>query len=86
MPRGKKVPISETTHQRLEVLAARRKRPMGRMVEELVEREVDELSNPWLSSEGLSLKEKALEAVWGDSALDVYDAEGGSPGTTDLHR
>ena len=73
MARGKMVYISDSTHQRLKILAARRNRPMGRVVEELIEREVGELSSPWLTAEGLRLQEKVLDEVWGDSALDVYN-------------
>jgi hypothetical protein len=46
---------------------------MGVLVEEMVEREAEELSNPWLSGAGLQLQQKALSAVWGDPALDVYN-------------
>ncbi len=35
MPRGKMIYISEQAHRRLKLLAARRSRPMGRVVEEL---------------------------------------------------
>jgi hypothetical protein len=65
--------VSEQTHQRIKILAARRKRAMGEVVEDLVEREVGELSNPWLSSAGLSVQQKALDEVWDEPALDVYN-------------
>lgn len=73
MPREKMVYVSEATHQRIKILAARRNQPMGLVIEDLVDREIADISNPWLAGEGLSLQEKALEEVWGDSALDVYN-------------
>ncbi len=73
MPRGKIVYISEQAHRRLKFLAARRDRSMGRTVEELVAEELADLANPWTSPEGLWLQQKALAAVWDDSALDVYN-------------
>lgn len=48
---------------------------MGELVEELVEREAEELENPWLTSTGLRVQEKMLQEVWGDPALDVYDED-----------
>lgn len=65
--------VSEGTHRRLKVLAARRNRSMGELVEELVANEAEELENPWLSPAGLRIQQKALQEVWGDPALDVYD-------------
>lgn len=67
--------VSEAAHRRLKILAARRSRPMGQLVEELVEREAEDLANPWLTPEGLRLQEKVLGEVWGDPALDVYDED-----------
>jgi len=75
MPRGKMIYVSDTTHQRIKILAARRNRPMGLVIEDLVDREIADLTNPWLTTEGLSLQEKALGEVWSDSALDVYNDE-----------
>ena len=48
---------------------------MGELVEELVEREAEEVENPWLSPTGLGIQEKALDELWGDPALDVYDRD-----------
>ena len=73
MPRAKMIYVSDTTHRRIKVLAARRNRPMGLVIEELIDREIADIENPWLATDGLSLQEKALEEVWGDSALDVYN-------------
>ncbi|MFQ5574547.1 MAG: ribbon-helix-helix protein, CopG family [Terriglobia bacterium] len=73
MPRGKMVYISEETHQRLKLLAARRNRPMGELVEELVQQELAELLNPWTSPEGLILQQNVLAQIWDDPALDVYN-------------
>jgi hypothetical protein len=65
--------VSEQAHHRLKVLAAQRNRGMGELVEELVDREVDELSNPWTLPEGLQLQQRALADAWSDPALDAYD-------------
>lgn len=73
MPRAKMVYISEEAHQRLKLIAARRNRPMGQVVEELVEQELVDLANPWTSPEGLLLQQHVLARVWDDPALDVYD-------------
>lgn len=73
MPPAKMVYVSVEAHRRLRLLAARRNRPMGRVVEELVDQELADLVNPWTSTEGLMLQQKALAAVWDDPALDVYD-------------
>lgn len=73
MPRAKMVYISEEAHQRLKLIAARRNRPMGQVVEELVEQELADLANPWTSPEGLLLQQHVLARVWDDPALDVYD-------------
>ncbi len=56
MPRGKPVYISEKAHQQLKLLAARRNRPMGDVVEELIEQDLADLSNPWTGPEGLILQ------------------------------
>ena len=73
MSRGKMVYVSEATHQRIKILAARGNRPMGQVIEDLVDREISDLTNPWLATEGLGLQEKALNELWGDSSLDVYN-------------
>lgn len=73
MPRGKMVYISEEAHRRLKLLAARRNRPMGEVVEDLVAQELADLVNPWVSPEGLMLQQAAFARVWNDRALDVYD-------------
>jgi hypothetical protein len=46
---------------------------MGKLVEELVERECGDLENPWLTPAGLELQRRALEEVSVDSELGVYD-------------
>lgn len=71
--RGKMVYVSEEVHRRLKLLAARRDRPMGEVVRELVEQELTDLANPWTGPEGLVLQQQALAAVWDDPALDVYN-------------
>ncbi len=73
MPPVKMVYVSEEAHRHLRLLAARRNRPMGKVVEELVDQELADLVNPWTGTEGLILQQKALAAVWDDPALDVYD-------------
>lgn len=73
MPRAKMVYVSEDAHRQLKLLAARRNRPMGEVVEELVGQEVADLGNPWISPAGLMLQQNVLAHVWDDPALDVYD-------------
>lgn len=73
MTRGKIVYISEEAHRGLKFLAARRNRSMGKTVETLVAEELAELTNPWTSSEGLWLQQRALADAWDDPALDVYN-------------
>jgi len=73
MPPVKMVYLSEEAHRHLRLLAARRNRPMGKVVEELVDQELADLVNPWTGTGGLMLQQKALAAVWDDPALDVYD-------------
>lgn len=73
MPRGKMVYISEDAHGRLRLLAAHRHRPMGEVVEELIEHELADLVNPWTGPEGLILQQRVLAGIWDDPALDVYD-------------
>lgn len=65
--------ISEDAHQGLKLLAARRNRPMGRVVEELVALELTDLANPWIGPGGLWLQQRALSKVWDDPLLDVYN-------------
>ncbi|MBI3015894.1 MAG: hypothetical protein HYY65_12755 [Candidatus Tectomicrobia bacterium] len=73
MPRGKMVYVSEEAHRKLKLLAARRNRPMGEVVEELVGQELADLLNLWTSPEGLMLQQKLLAQIWEDPALDVYN-------------
>ncbi len=73
MPRGKMVYISSDAHRRLRLLAARRNRPMGEVVETLIGQELAEITNPWTGPEGLMLQEQILAKVWDDPALDVYN-------------
>lgn len=73
MARAKMIYVSEEGHQRLKILAARKGSPMGRVVEELVDRELQELADPWLSPEGLRLQESVLGEAWSNPALDVYN-------------
>ena len=71
----KLVYVSDRTHRRLKLLAARRGRTMGALVEELVEQEAAELGNVWTSSEGLAIQQVALAKVWEDPSLDVYNTD-----------
>ena len=64
MPREKMVYVSSKTHHALKLLAARRNRPMGEVIDDLVEQAFAELTNPWVSPEGLSLQQRALANVW----------------------
>ena len=73
MPAAKMVYVSEEAHRHLRLLAARKNRPMGKVVEELVDQELADLINPWTATEGLMLQQKALAGVWDDPALDVYN-------------
>lgn len=73
MAQRKRVYISEEAHQSLKLLAARRNRPMGRVVEELVAHELDDLASPWIGPGGLWLQQRALSKVWDDPLLDVYN-------------
>jgi predicted DNA-binding protein len=67
--------VSDQTHRRLKLLAARRGRTMGAVVEELVEQETAELGNAWTSPDGLAVQQRALESIWNDPALDVYNSD-----------
>jgi hypothetical protein len=73
MPAVKMVYVSSEAHLHLRLLAARRNRSMGKVVEDLVNQELADLVNPWTGAEGLMLQQRALAAVWDDPALDVYD-------------
>lgn len=75
MRRGKIVYVSEKAHRRLKLIAARRNRPMGKLVEELIQEEFEELVNPWTGPEGLALQQKVLAEGWEDPALDVYNRD-----------
>ena len=72
---AKIVYVSEGTHRQLKLLAARRSRSMGEVVEELVEQEAAELGNPWTSPEGLTVQQRMLTKIWDDPALDVYNED-----------
>ncbi|PYV08001.1 MAG: hypothetical protein DMG07_27030 [Acidobacteria bacterium] len=65
--------ISSDAHRRLRLLAARRNRSMGEVVETLIGQELAEITNPWTGPEGLMLQEQILAKVWDDPALDVYN-------------
>jgi predicted DNA-binding protein len=71
----KLVYVSEETHRRLKLLAARRDRTIGHIVGDLVEREVAEVASEWILPAGLELQQRVLEQVWADPALDVYDKD-----------
>ncbi len=76
MAREKKmVYISERAHGGLKLLAARQKRPMGEVLEELVAQELSEMINPWIAQEGLALQQKVLAQIWEDPMLDLYEPE-----------
>ncbi len=46
---------------------------MGDVVEELIEQDLADLSNPWTGPEGLILQQHVLAQIWDDPALDVYN-------------
>ena len=48
MPAAKMIYVSEEAHRHLRLLAARRNRPMGKVVAELVDQELADLINPCL--------------------------------------
>jgi len=75
MPRPKMIYLTAETHQRLKLLAARRSRTMGAIVEEMVERELADVAGPWTGPDGLLLQQQMLAQVWSDPALDVYDRD-----------
>lgn len=43
------------------------------VVEDLVDRELTDLANPWTGPEGLRLQQRVLREVWNDPALDAYE-------------
>lgn len=67
--------VSDRTHRRLKLLAVRRSRTMGELVEELVEQEAAELGHVWTSPEGLAVQQQALAKIWEDPSLDVYNED-----------
>jgi hypothetical protein len=69
----KMVYVSPAAHQGLKLLAARRNRPMGEVVAELVDQELADIANPWVTPQGLALQQRALARLWDDPALDVYN-------------
>lgn len=71
----KTVYVSDQTHRRLKLIAVRRGRTMGELIEDLVEQEAAELGNIWTSPEGLAVQQEALAKVWEDPALDVYNTD-----------
>ncbi len=73
MARGKIVYVSDEAHRRLKLLAVRRNRSIGKVVDELVAQELAELANPWIGPEGLWLQQKVLTEVWDDPTLDTYN-------------
>lgn len=75
MPRPKMVYLTAEAHQRLKLLAVRRSRTMGEIVEDLVERELADVAGPWTGPEGLLLQQQVLAQAWSDPALDVYNRD-----------
>jgi len=73
LARSKLVYIKPEAYRQLQLLAARRNRPMGEVVAALVEKELAELANPWTGPEGLLLQERVLARAWDDPPLDVYN-------------
>lgn len=67
--------VSDRAHRHLKLLAVRRGRTMGALLEELVEQEAAELGNVWTSPKGLAVQQHALETVWDDPSLDVYNTD-----------
>lgn len=64
--------VSDRTHRRPKPLATQRGLAMGRVVAELVDREVADRSNSWLTPAGRALQQRALAEIWDDPDLDVY--------------
>jgi len=75
MPRPKMIYLTAEAHQRLKLLAARRSRTMGAIVEEMVERELADVAGPWTGPDGLLLQQQVLAQAWSDPALDVYNRD-----------
>jgi hypothetical protein len=73
MASNKIVYVSKHVHMKLKILSAQRGRPMGKVLEELVESELEDLANPWVNPGGLSIQQEAVESVWDDPDLDVYN-------------
>jgi hypothetical protein len=73
MPRPKMVYLTPLGHRRLKLLAARRNLSMGKLMEELIDRELEDLANPWTGPDGLLLQQQVLAQAWSDPALDVYN-------------
>jgi hypothetical protein len=73
MASNKIVYVSKHVHMKLKMLSAQRGRSMGKVLEELVESEVDDMANPWVNPDGLSLQQKAVESAWDDPDLDAYN-------------
>jgi len=73
VPRPKMVYLTPQGHRRLKLLAARRNLPMGKLMEELIDRELEDLANPWTGPDGLLLQQQVLAQAWSDPALDVYN-------------
>jgi hypothetical protein len=73
MASNKIVYVSKHVHMKLKILSAQRGRPMGKVLEELVESELEDLANPWVSPDGLSLQQDAFESAWDDPDMDVYN-------------
>jgi hypothetical protein len=67
--------LSDQAHRRLKLLAARRGRTMGQLVEDLIDQEAAELGNSWTGPDGLALQQEALTKVWDDPSLDVYNTD-----------
>lgn len=75
MAGSKIVYISERVHKKLKIISAQRGRPMGKLIEEMVDAEMDDQTNPWLGPAGLNLQQTAAIDAWDDPDLDVYNDE-----------
>ena len=73
MPKPKMVYVAPEIHRKLRMIAGRKGLPMGQVVADMVDREIEEIVNPWISPSGLALQQKVFEDVWKDPALDVYN-------------
>ena len=67
--------VTDQTHQRLKLIAVRRGRTMGELVDDLVEQEATELGNVWTGPDGLAVQRRALVRIWEDPSLDVYNED-----------